>query len=337
MNVKKCITMIISLLIFFSSALTVNAEERYYGNYTYTLLKNKTIKLVSYDGNDERINIPSKIKGKKVTVLGKNLFRSTHRIISVKIPEGITQIETEVFKDRKELKTVNFPKSLTQIGEGAFEGCKLLKSIELGNKIKYIGNGAFLGTGYFYNADNWDGKKVFGGGLYIGKYMIYGQHISGDYNVKTGTVLIADGVFDYCYDVESIKFPLSVKYINTGFNSTKKLKKIKGYYNTVAEKYAKKNGVKFVALNPKTPKFKVKSGKKSFKVTYKKVKGAVGFQVKYKQGKTWKTKLYKTKKTVTKKIKAKKGTCKLKIRSYKKEFNQKIYSKWTKAKKVTVK
>ena len=337
MNAKKYITMIISLLIIFSSALTVNAEEHYYGNYTYTLLKNKTIKLVSYYGNDEKINIPSKIKGKKVTVLGKNLLKNNTQIESIKIPEGVTKIEKEIFVDQKNLKTVKFPKSLKYIGEGAFEGCKILKKIKLGNKIQYIGNGAFLGTGYFYNADNWDCKKVFGGGLYIGKYMIYGQHISGDYNVKTGTVLIADGVFDYCYDVESIKFPLSVKYINTGFNSTKKLKKIKGYYNTVAEKYAKKNGVKFVALNPKTPKFSVKAGKKCFKVTYKKVKNAVGFQVKYKQGKTWKTKLYKTKKTVTKKIKAKKGTCKVKIRSYKIEYNKKIYSKWTKVKKITVK
>ena len=338
MNIKKYITMIISLLIVFSSALTVNAEDmHYYGNFMYKVLKNKTIKLVSYDGDKERISIPSTIKGKKVTVLGKNIFSEKLCIKSVEFPEEITKIEANAFEKCTNLKTVEFSKSLTTIEESAFKNCKSLEKIKLKNKIKYIGNSAFLGSGYYNDSNNWDGKEVFSGGLYIGKYLVDGRYVTGNYRVKNGTKLISTMSFYSNKNVETVTVPTSVKYINFGaFADCEKIK-IKGYFNTVAEKYAKKSGIIFVALNPKTPKFKVKSGKKSFKVTYKKVKNAVGFQVKYKQGKTWKTKLYKTKKTVTKKIKAKKGTCKVKIRSYKIEYNKKIYSKWTKLKKITVK
>ena len=197
------------------------------------------------------------------------------------------------------------------IANGAFSSQYTLEKLTIPSSVKYIGDYAFSDTSL---------KKV---------------------TIENGVKEIGAHAFNCC--ICSIIVPKSVTKIGKeaiGYWSGDKsgdIVTIKGYYNTVAEKYAKKNGVKFVALNPKTPKFSVKSGKKCFKVTYKKVKNAVGFQVKYKQGKTWKTKLFETQKTVTKKIKAKKGTCKVKIRSYKIEYNKKIYSKWTKLKKITVK
>ena len=56
-------------------------------------------------------------------------------------------------------------------------------------------------------------------------------------------------------------------------------------------------------LTLKTPKFKLKKGKKQFKVKYTKVKDATGFQVRYRIKGKWKVKTYNTKKTVTKTIK----------------------------------
>lgn len=88
----------------------------------------------------------------------------------------------------------------------------------------------------------------------------------------------------------------------------------------------------------KTPAFKLKSGKKLFKVTYKKVSGANGFQVRYTIGKKTYTKAFNSAKSVTKTIKnLKKGTYKVKIRAFTKQDDKTTYSSWSKIKSVKVK
>ena len=101
-----------------------------------------------------------------------------------------------------------------------------------------------------------------------------------------------------------------------------------------------KKGKTIAKLKLKTPKITLKKTKKSFKVTYKKVKGATGFQVKYKTGKgKWKTQKFSTKKTATKTIKKlKKGKrYTVKVRAFVKQGKKIAYSNWTSTKKVTVK
>ena len=85
-------------------------------------------------------------------------------------------------------------------------------------------------------------------------------------------------------------------------------------------------------------KFKVVKGKKQIKIIYKKTSGVAGFQVRYKIKGKWKVKTFKTKKNATKLIKnLKKGTYKVQVRCYKISGKDKVFGKWTKAKKVKVK
>ena len=89
-----------------------------------------------------------------------------------------------------------------------------------------------------------------------------------------------------------------------------------------------------------TKAFKLKAvkGKKQIKISYKKVAGAAGFQVRYKIKGKWKVKTFKAKKNATKLIKnLKKGTYKVQVRSFKKTQNGRVFSKWSKTKKVKVK
>ncbi|MBQ7128726.1 MAG: hypothetical protein IJO19_01920, partial [Clostridia bacterium] len=99
-------------------------------------------------------------------------------------------------------------------------------------------------------------------------------------------------------------------------------------------------GKAIAKLKLKTPKMTLKKGTKLFKVKYKKVSGATGFQVKYKTGKgKWVTKTFNTKKTVTKTIKQLKKGKKytVKIRAFVKSGSKKAYSSWSKTKSVKVK
>ncbi len=94
----------------------------------------------------------------------------------------------------------------------------------------------------------------------------------------------------------------------------------------------------FKKLKLKVPSFSVSKGVKQFKVTYKKVDGASGFQVRYRIKGKWNIKTYNTKKQAIKTIKKLvKGTYKVQIRAFVAFDGETAYSKWTKAKKVTVK
>ena len=84
---------------------------------------------------------------------------------------------------------------------------------------------------------------------------------------------------------------------------------------------------------------KLKAGKKSFTVKWKKVSGASGYQVSYKLGKKTRYKAVKGAKKVSKKVKklqsGKKYT--VKVRAWKKVNGKKYYGKWSKAKKAKAK
>ena len=92
-------------------------------------------------------------------------------------------------------------------------------------------------------------------------------------------------------------------------------------------------------LKLKKPKITVKTGKKLFKVKYTKVKGATGFQLRYRIKGKWIVKKFKTKKTVTKTIKKLKSGKKysVQIRAFVKKGKKTAYSAWTKNKKVKIK
>lgn len=94
----------------------------------------------------------------------------------------------------------------------------------------------------------------------------------------------------------------------------------------------------------KTSISKIKAQKKGFKVTWKKVSNAKGYQVKYSTSKkftkkTSKTAMVKKATTTSKTVKdlKKKKTYYVKVRSYKTVNGKKVYSDWSKVKKVKTK
>ena len=109
------------------SGLNLRADEydeyeygdHIFGDYEY-LIKNGTIKITQYNGSAAKLNIPSTIDGKKVTVVGTGSFSWNNSLTSVIIPDGVIRIEDEAFDCCENLKTVTIPKSVTYIGSGAF-------------------------------------------------------------------------------------------------------------------------------------------------------------------------------------------------------------------------
>jgi hypothetical protein len=77
------------------------------------------------------------IDGRLVAVVNKGLSEYS-------VPEGVTEIGSEVFFERGSLKKIRLPESLTVIRDCAFWGCSEIKSISIPKGVTKIERLAFL-------------------------------------------------------------------------------------------------------------------------------------------------------------------------------------------------
>lgn len=120
-------------------------------------------------------------------------------------------------------------RNVKSICDYAFYNCSnlatitFLASIGQPDALSKIGAAAFQGTAYYNTPDNWTDDV-----LYIGKYLISAKDtVSGNYSVKSNTLLIADYAFLSCIDLETVSIPNSVKSIGANaFNTCDELSSV---------------------------------------------------------------------------------------------------------------
>lgn len=197
--------------------------------------------ITDYTGNAYQVNIPKTIGGMPVTKIGNGAFSWSSKIKSVRIPEGVTEIDgfsvcenlesvvipstavrinSAAFERCTSLKSITIPDSVKYIEESAFEDCTDLSDIIISCNLEYVGKDAFYNTAYFNNNSNWS-EDV----LYIDEYLIKAKDdISGTYFIKNGTKIICHSAFSSCKSLEQIVFPDSVKIIqNNAFEECYKI------------------------------------------------------------------------------------------------------------------
>jgi len=214
---KKFISIILSILILFSTtnglSVTINAADTTKGetdDYVYYYTEETgTAFIEKYTGTATEVKIPDKINGYEINRIGNNAFYLNSKITSVTMPEGIESIGGNAFAGCQKLEYINIPESVTEIGMSAFDGCRKLADITIPENVTKIAERAFCDTAYYNNEANWDNDV-----LYMGNFLIEAKNtLSGDYEVKQGTVNIADFAFWECTDLSSITFADSVKRI----------------------------------------------------------------------------------------------------------------------------
>ena len=236
---------------------------------------------------------------------------------SYNIPTGVINFG-DVFSDCKNLVNITIPNSVTNIGIGAFWQCANLASITITNSVTSIGNYAFydcknLKDIYYYGTQSeWNNISVGSNNEYFINATI---HFS---SAPTPTPTPAP-------TPTPSPAPSPTPTPTQPTTTTK---------TTSAKAVAK----------PKSAKIKkVKAAKKAVSVEWKKVSGVKGYQIqvatdkKFKKNKkTVTVKKQKTTKVTIKKLKAKKKYY-VRIRTYKTVKGKKIYSSWSKVKKVKTK
>ena len=111
------------------------------------ILNNTAVIVISYKGTAADVTIPSRYKGKPVTVIDPTAFYNNSAVTSVTIPDSVTAIPDYAFGFCSQLTNISIPNSVTFIGFSAFNSCTSLKSITLPSSLSTIQSYAFYNCG----------------------------------------------------------------------------------------------------------------------------------------------------------------------------------------------
>lgn len=107
---------------------------------------NTAVIVIRYKGTAADVTIPSRYKGKPVTMIDHAAFYNS-AVTSVTIPDSVTSIPDSAFGFCSQLTNISIPNSVTYIGFSAFNGCTSLKSITLPSSLSTIQSEAFYNCG----------------------------------------------------------------------------------------------------------------------------------------------------------------------------------------------
>ncbi|MBQ7504884.1 MAG: leucine-rich repeat protein [Ruminococcus sp.] len=180
-----------------------------------------------------------------VTEIGSEAFYYCCNLTEITLPKNLKKLGAMAFMECKKLKRIEIPEGVTRIRGDLFSRCENLEEVVLSSKTEVIGDSAFYDTKI---------KEIkLPGTLTKIEYSAFGgcenlREITIPDSVKT----IEEDAFERC-GFKSVTIPKSVTTIEEeafGYSGSGKIKgfTIKGYRGSEAEKYAKKNGFKFIYL-----------------------------------------------------------------------------------------
>ena len=200
-NTKKSISLLLSILMIITSlpmmAVSSFAADEAASDFEYNIFTENLIEITSYKGSATDLTIPSKIDGYTVAGLGSGAFEDCTSLVSVKIPDTVEYINSNVFC-----------------------GCSALKSIEVdANNSEYSSeNGVLFNKKkdaiVAYPMGKEDTSYVVPDGvLEIGMAAFQGCSKLTNVKLPDGVEIIDDFAFAFCYGLESIIVPDSVRYL----------------------------------------------------------------------------------------------------------------------------
>lgn len=130
--------------------------------------------------------------------LGQCSFVGMNKLLTVKLPKTIKEIESDAFNGCNNMESVEFQEGIETIGQGAFYKCGNLRSAEMKSGLVTIGRDAFSNCSRLKNVV-----------------------------IPEGVQTIGDGAFRYCSSLDYIDVPKGVKAISgSSFYECSNLKKV---------------------------------------------------------------------------------------------------------------
>lgn len=189
----------------------------------------------------ENIRLPD-----SVTEIGDEAFSYCYALKELKLPENVRKIGKSAFMECKKLKRIEFPDKIERLSEGLCSYCEKLEEVKFGKNTSIIEPAAFENT----NLKNVKLPHSLQKIDFLA--FAYCRNLS-SVDIPNGVKSIGDDAFFAC-NLKSVTISSSVSIIGSqafGYISDNKKVKdftIKGYTGSAAEKYARKNGFKFVSI-----------------------------------------------------------------------------------------
>ncbi len=211
---------------------SVSALKKVWG---YKKMDDGSLVITSYKGNATEVVIPSVIGKAPVTKIAEDAFSASDwngriknreerkKIVSVVIPEGVTEIEKSAFWNCDELAKIVLPTSLKKVGTAFAGDCKSLKEVNISSNVKITGDGVLF---WRCNAMHDESGCIIASGRLLGHTEHNGWSHGIGIKTSIGNITIPDGVVEIVNNVfddarmDSITFPETLKTI--GENAFKK-------------------------------------------------------------------------------------------------------------------
>ena len=194
--------------------------------YSVISLQDLTCEVVKGDNKYEGdVVIPSEViynnRTLSVIAIGADAFRYCGTLISVTIPNSVTEIGKYAFGDCLAMTSVTIPNSVTEIAERAFYYCESLSSIKIPDSVTDIGEEAF------YNCESLESARIGNGvtKIKIGTFK-YCNSLK-EVILSNSISKIEKQAFNNCASLSSIKIPDSVIVIGEeAFNGCRSLESV---------------------------------------------------------------------------------------------------------------
>jgi hypothetical protein len=224
-------------------SILVDSESKYFISVGGVLYNKAKTKLVQYPINKKGTSYTIQTS---VTDIGNGGFYGNQYLKKITLPASLKNIGYDAFMYCQSLTSIKIPANVTVISEMAFAVCTSLKTVTMSNKVTKIQNSAFASCTSLTSVTLSEKLKT-----------VEASAFAMCNKLKTVTIpksvtKIGDNAFGYTVNQKTYE-----ESIIKGF-------KIKGYNNSAAQKYAKKNKITFVILpnsvkcNPSKITLKVK-------------------------------------------------------------------------------
>ena len=202
-----------------------NAGETYTeGDFTFSIINDNEVELVSYNGTGVHIAIPdvttgsecSELANKKVTAIGNNAFKEKDlatltfgknivtigeyafaynrylRTVDLSVCTRLKTIGEYAFYENNKIKDLKFPNSLEVISPYAFYRCYCIEKLAIGTNIKRIGKKSFYGCTYLSILNIKGGNHAV-----IEDYAFYRCSYMDKLTIGDGVEIIGKGAFEW--------------------------------------------------------------------------------------------------------------------------------------------
>lgn len=198
-------------------------------NFTWSI-KNNSITITKYSGNDSIVVVPNEIDSLPVTVLGASAFSRNKTVEQVFLPSSLTKIDSYAFSNCSALSDVTIPDNVVEIGGSAFENCTGLTTFDYPLSLATASPGIFRGctglkqivipegvvalpTHVFSNAKYIESVQLPQTLETIGSYSFSGCYSLNTITIPDNVKKIGDHAFDSCSSLTELVFPDSIEEI----------------------------------------------------------------------------------------------------------------------------